>query len=168
MTHIPRIGSEVIVAFLEGDPDQPIIIGCVCNAEQTPPYPLPANKMVQGIKSNTTPGGGGHNGLIMNDTKHKELITLHGQKDMTTTIEHGDTQHIKNNRTIDVDGTHTETIKKDTTITITEGKLEHKSASAPSGPRPSHAGCGQPALNRIMPWRCFWTCGLWPSAGSHS
>ncbi len=74
MTHIPRIGSEVVVAFLEGDPDQPLIIGSVYNADQTPPYPLPANKMVQGIRSTSTPGGGGFNGVIMNDTKKKEMI----------------------------------------------------------------------------------------------
>jgi type VI secretion system secreted protein VgrG len=95
MVHIPRIGQEVVVAFLEGDPDQPLIVGSVYNAEQTAPYPLPASKMVQGLKSNSTPGGGGYNELILNDTKGKELITLHGQHDMTTTIEHDDTVTIK-------------------------------------------------------------------------
>jgi type VI secretion system secreted protein VgrG len=119
---IPRIGQEVIVDFLEGDPDQPIITGRVYNAEQMPPYGLPAGGVVSGLKSNSTKGGGGYNEMSMDDTKGKEKITIHAQYDMGTTVEHDDSQTVHNNRTIAVDGTHTETIKKDTTITVTEGK----------------------------------------------
>jgi len=122
---IPRIGQEVIVDFLEGDPDRPIITGRVYNAECMPPYGLPAGKVVSGLKTNSTKGGGGYNEMSMDDTKGKEKITIHGQYDMGTTVEHDDTQTIHNNRTIGVDGTHTETIKKDTTIKITEGKYDH-------------------------------------------
>jgi len=119
---IPRIGQEVIVDFLEGDPDQPIIVGRVYHAENMPPYGLPAGAVVSGIKSNSTKGGGGYNEISMNDTKGKEMVTIHAQKDMSTTVEHDDTQTVHNNRVIGVDGTHTETIKKDTTILVTEGK----------------------------------------------
>lgn len=122
--HIPRIGQEVIVDFLEGDPDAPIIVGNVYNADQMPPAKLPDKRMVSGLKSNTYKGQG-YNEMTMDDTKGKELINVHGQYDMSTVIEHDDTQHIKNDRKITVDGTHTETIKKDTTIKITEGKLDH-------------------------------------------
>jgi type VI secretion system secreted protein VgrG len=125
IVNVPRIGHEVVVAFEEGDPDRPIIMGSVFNADHMPSDHLPKTKMVSGLKSNSTPGGGGYNGLIFNDTKHKEMITLHGQYDMATTIEHDDTQTIHNDRTITVDGKHTETIKKDTTIHITEGNLSH-------------------------------------------
>jgi type VI secretion system secreted protein VgrG len=118
---IPRIGQEVIVDFLEGDPDQPIITGRVYNAEQMPPYTLPAGGVVSGLKTNSTKGGGGYNEMSMDDTKGKEKITVHAQYDMGTTVEHDDTQTVHNNRTITVDGTHAETIKKDTTITILEG-----------------------------------------------
>jgi type VI secretion system secreted protein VgrG len=118
---IPRIGQEVVVDFLEGDPDQPIIIGRVYHAENMPPYGLPAGGVVSGIKSNSTKGGGGYNEMSMNDTKGKEMVTVHAQKDMATTVEHDDTQTVHNNRVISVDGTHTETIKKDTSIAITEG-----------------------------------------------
>ena len=76
---IPRIGQEVVVDFLEGDPDQPIIIGRVYNAEQAPPYTLPAGGVVSGIKSNSTKGGGGYNEIALDDTKGKELIRIHGQ-----------------------------------------------------------------------------------------
>jgi type VI secretion system secreted protein VgrG len=122
---IPRIGQEVIVDFLEGDPDQPIITGRVYNAEQMPPYALPAGGVVSGLKTNSTKGGGGYNEMSMDDTKGKEKITIHGQYDMNTTVEHDDSQTVHNNRTITVDGTHTERIKKDTTITITEGNYQH-------------------------------------------
>jgi type VI secretion system secreted protein VgrG len=121
----PRIGQEVVVEFLEGDPDRPLITGRVYNAEQMPPWKLPDAKAVTGLKSNSTPGGGGYNEVSLDDTKGKEKITIHGQHDMATTIEHDDTQTVHNDRTITVDGKHTETIKKDTTIKITEGNLSH-------------------------------------------
>jgi type VI secretion system secreted protein VgrG len=120
---IPRIGQEVIVDFLEGDPDQPIIVGRVYNAEQMPPNGLPAAGMVSGIKSNSTPGGGGYNQMTMDDTKGKEKVTIHAQYDMSTTVENDDTQHIvTGNRKIDIDtGTHTEKIKGNTSITVVSG-----------------------------------------------
>ena len=120
---IPRIGQEGIVDFLEGDPDQPIIVGRVYNAEQMPPNGLPAAGMVSGIKSNSTPGGGGYNQMTMDDTKGKEKVTIHAQYDMSTTVENDDTQHIvTGNRKIDIDtGTHTEKIKGATSITIVTG-----------------------------------------------
>lgn len=118
---IPRIGQEVIVDFLEGDPDQPIITGRVYNGDRMPPFALPDKGMVSGIKSNSTKGGGGYNEISMDDTKSKEQITIHAQHDMGTTVEHDDTQTVHNDRTIQVDGKHTEKIVKDTTITITEG-----------------------------------------------
>jgi type VI secretion system secreted protein VgrG len=114
---IPRIDNEVVVAFLEGDPDRPLIIGSVYNADQTPPFTLPGAGIQMGGKSRSSPGGGGYNEMTMTDTKGKEKMTIHAQYDMSTTVQHDDTQAIKNNRTITVDGTHTETIQKDVTIT---------------------------------------------------
>lgn len=100
---IPRIGQEVIVDFLEGDPDQPIVVGRVYNAEQTPPFALPDNAMVSGIKSNSTPGGGGYNGIELNDTKGKEKVSMHAQYNMDTTVENDQTLTVHNNRTATVD-----------------------------------------------------------------
>jgi len=128
---IPRIGQEVIVDFLEGDPDRPIITGRVYNAEAMPPYGLPDQGVVSGLKSDTHKGSG-YNEISMNDTAGKEKITIHAQYDMGTTVLHDkattvkndDTQTVENNRTITVNGTHTETIKKDTKVTISEGNLE--------------------------------------------
>ena len=124
--HIPRIGQEVVVDFMEGDPDQPIIIGSVYNAENMPAAKLPDNKMVSGLKSANYPGGGGFNGMVANDTKGKQKLSVHAQFDMDTKVEHNDDQHVVNDRTIAVDGTHTETIDKDTTITIKTGNLSHE------------------------------------------
>jgi type VI secretion system secreted protein VgrG len=123
--HIPRVGHEVIVAFQEGDPDQPIIIGSVYNADHMPPTDLPKSRMVSGLRSNSTPGGGGYNGLIFDDTKGKEIITLHGQYDMSTTIEHDNTILIKNDEKATVQGNRTETVVKKETITIAGGREEH-------------------------------------------
>jgi type VI secretion system secreted protein VgrG len=111
------------VEFLEGDPDLPIISGKVYNADQTPPYEPSKGGVVSGLRSNTHKGKG-YNEMSMDDTAGKEKVTIHAQYDMSTTVEHHDTQKIvSGNRTIDVvAGTHTETIKGDTTINVTAGK----------------------------------------------
>ena len=104
----PRIGQEVIVDFLEGDPDQPIITGRVYNAENQPPFGFPAGAVLSGIKSNTHKGGG-NNELSMDDTAGKERVFIHGQYNMDTVIEHDQTSTIHNNRTdlVDVDDSET-------------------------------------------------------------
>jgi type VI secretion system secreted protein VgrG len=84
---IPRIGQEVIVDFLEGDPDQPIITGRVYNAEAMPPYELPANSTQSGLVSRSSPGGNGFNEIRMEDSKDKEHLSIHAQKDMSTQVE---------------------------------------------------------------------------------
>jgi type VI secretion system secreted protein VgrG len=119
--HVPRIGQEVVVDFLEGDPDRPLIIGRVYNADQKVPFNLPDQAVISGFKTSTTKGGEGYNQLTMDDTEGQEMITIHAQYDMSTTVEHDDTQIIKNDRTINVDGKHTETIQGDTAITVSEG-----------------------------------------------
>src|SRR5262249_51970244 len=116
---------EVIVDFLEGDPDQPIIVGSVYNADTMPPLKLPERKMVSGLKSHSTPGGGGYNELTFDDTKGNEKITIHGQHDLNTTVEHDEKHTVKNDRTIHVTGKHTETVDKDTKVTINGDKYQH-------------------------------------------
>jgi type VI secretion system secreted protein VgrG len=122
---IPRVGEEVIVSFIEGNLDNPVITGRLYHKESMPPFTLPDKKTVSGIKTKTYKGKG-YNEMSMDDTPGKELINVHAQYDMTTTVEHDDKQTVHNNRNIDVDGTHTENIDKDTAITIKTGKLEHK------------------------------------------
>ena len=99
---IPRIGQEVIVDFIEGDPDRPIITGRVYNADNMPPFGLPAGAVTSGLKSNSTKGGGGYNEYAMDDTKGNELIREHGQFDKDSTVEHDLREHILNDRFRDV------------------------------------------------------------------
>ena len=102
--HTPRIGQEVIVDFLEGDPDQPIITGRVYNAENPPPFGFPGGAVISGTKSDTHKGGG-FNEMSLDDTAGKERVFIHGQYNMDTVIEHDQTSTIHNNRTdrVDVD-----------------------------------------------------------------
>jgi type VI secretion system secreted protein VgrG len=113
---VPRIGQEVIVEFLEGDPDQPIITGRVYNGDSMPPFGLPGGAVVSGIKSNTHKGKG-YNELTMDDTAGKEKITIHGQYDMNTTVEHDQTNTVNND--------FTETIKNNAKISIVQGTYSH-------------------------------------------
>ncbi len=114
---IPRIGQEVVVDFVEGDPDQPLITGRVYNAEQMPPYGLPAAAVISGIKSKTHKGAG-YNELSMDDTAGKEMITIHGQYDMATTIEHDQTLTVHNNRTDTIDVDDSETVGNNQTQSV--------------------------------------------------
>ncbi|MEQ6250631.1 type VI secretion system tip protein TssI/VgrG [Sulfitobacter sp. HNIBRBA3233] len=93
---IPRIGQEVIVDFLDGDPDRPIITGRVYNAEQMPPYDLPANATQSGWKSASSKGGGGWNELRFEDLKGSEEVYFQAEKDHNELIKNNETRHIGN------------------------------------------------------------------------
>ena len=136
MIAIPRIGQEVIVDFLEGDADQPIITGRVYNADQMPPYDLPANATQTGIKSRSSKGGGtaNFNELRFEDKKGSEQVFLHAEKNQdievendethwvghnrTKTIDHDETTHVKHDRTETVDNNESITIGKDRTESV--------------------------------------------------
>jgi type VI secretion system secreted protein VgrG len=126
---IPRIGQEVLVDFLYGDPDQPIIIGSVYNGSTMPPYTLPANATISGIKTRTSKGGSGFNELRMEDKKGEEQIFIHGEKNLDINIKNdcfetiGNDRHlivkndqvelVENNRSEEVKADHIEKIGKD-------------------------------------------------------
>lgn len=93
---IPRIGQEVIVDFLEGDPDQPIITGRVYNAAQMPPYALPSNATQSGWKSNSSPGGGGFNELRFEDAKGSEEVYFQAEKDHNELVKNNESRTIGN------------------------------------------------------------------------
>jgi len=113
--NIPRIGHEVVVDFLEGDPDRPIINGCVYNGMNTIPF---GSGIMSGAKSNTSPGGGGYNEFSLNDTAGKEMIIVHGQYDMESTIENDQTLTVHNNRTSTIDVDDSETVGSNQTINV--------------------------------------------------
>lgn len=134
MIAIPRVGQEVIVEFLEGDPDRPIITGRVYNADQMPPYDLPANMTQTGIKSRSSKGGGvaNYNEIRFEDKKGSEQVLIHAEKDMSTTVENDDTHTVGHDRkkTVDNDETtevkhnRTETVGNDETITVNNNRSE--------------------------------------------
>lgn len=132
--HIPRMGQEVIVEFLEGDPDRPIVTGRVYNGDQTPPYALPANKTQSGIKSRSSKGGSGanFNEIRMEDKKGEEQLYVHAEKnqdnivenDETTKVGHDRTEDVKNDETITIGNNRTEKVGVNETITIGSNRTE--------------------------------------------
>lgn len=96
---IPRIGQEVVVQFLEGDPDRPLIIGRVYNGENPVPHGLPAAKNISTIRSCSTPGGGGFNELKFNDTAGSEEVFFHSQFNRNDVTLHDQTLNVGNNQT---------------------------------------------------------------------
>ena len=95
---IPRVGMEVIVEFLNGDPDHPLVTGTVYNGDNVAPYELPSDKSISGVKSDTIDGSG-YNEFIFDDRSDGELIRLHAQKNMKSTIENDEERKIGNNHT---------------------------------------------------------------------
>lgn len=91
---IPRVGQEVVVEFLEGDPDRPLVVGTVYNDEYQPAYKLPGKKTVAGLMSNSSKGGGGFNEWSFDDKKGSELINIHGEKDLNLVIRNSETRTI--------------------------------------------------------------------------
>jgi type VI secretion system secreted protein VgrG len=124
--HIPRIGQEVIVDFLEGDPDLPIITGRVWNDDQMPPYDLPANKTQSGIKSRSSKSGGtdNFNEIRMEDAKGKELLYVHAEKDKQVVVENNRTEEVGKDETITIGANRTETVKGNEKIGIDGNREE--------------------------------------------
>lgn len=131
---LPRMGQEVIIDFLEGDPDLPIITGRVYNADTKTPYELPANKTMSTIKSLSSKGGEGFNEIRFEDKKGEEQIFIHGEKNLDMRIKNDSyewvgnnrhvivktnkSEHIENNRNEIVDADHKEKIGKDRHLKI--------------------------------------------------
>lgn len=107
---IPRVGNEVIVSFLEGDPDQPLITGHVYNGAKTFHYTLPADKTRTSLKSYSSPGGDGFNELRFEDAAGSEEVFTHAQKDMNTKI--------LNNRTTDIGVDHDHVVGNNETMKV--------------------------------------------------
>jgi type VI secretion system secreted protein VgrG len=128
---IPRMGQEVIVEFLEGNPDQPIITGRVYNAEQMPPYALPDNQTQSGVKSRSSKGGGAsnYNEFRFEDKMGSELVLLHAEKDLQTEVENDETRTVGNDRTTTITNNETKTVKQgneSTTLNMGNQSIELK------------------------------------------
>lgn len=84
----PRVGQEVLLGFLEGDPDLPVVIGCMFNATSPVPYRLPEHRTRTTWKSRSTPGGDGFNEITFEDAKDKEVLFMHAERDMQQVVRH--------------------------------------------------------------------------------
>jgi len=132
--HIPRIGHEVVVEFLEGNPDRPIITGSVYNGQNKPPYKLPDNQTQSGIKSRSSKEGSADNfnEIRFEDKKGEEQLFIHAEKNQDIEVEKDETHTVGNNRTKTIgndETTHvkanrTETVDKDETISIGGSRKE--------------------------------------------
>ncbi len=115
---IPRIGQEVIVAFLEGNPDRPLVIGCVYHQSNQPPLDLPGEKTRSTVKSDSTIGGGGFNEIRFEDKKGQEEVYVHAEKDQTIEVGNDENHTVNHDRTITIMNNSTKTVqgKQDTTV----------------------------------------------------
>jgi type VI secretion system secreted protein VgrG len=118
---IPRIGHEVLVDFIGGDPDRPIITGRVYHADNSTPYPLPDEKTKSTIKSESSPGGGGFNELRFEDRKGGEEVFVHAQRDLNEVVLNDNSRTVTANQTFTVGGNQTFTITGNRSVTVTEG-----------------------------------------------
>lgn len=131
---LPRVGQEVIIEFLEGDPDRPIITGSVYNDDCKVPYPLPDNKTISTMKSSSSKGGEGFNEIRFDDTKDAEELFIHAQKDMHvrvlndafvtvennlhTMVKNDSLTLIENNRHTEVSNDSKEKVGNDLNLTV--------------------------------------------------
>jgi type VI secretion system secreted protein VgrG len=122
--HIPRIGQEVIVDFLEGDVNQPIVVGSVYNADLMPPWTLPDNKTISGVKSRSSPQGGADNFnmLSFEDKKGGELVSFQAEKDLTSLVKNDESREVRHDRVTKIKNDETQTVEHgNEKIEVTEG-----------------------------------------------
>jgi type VI secretion system secreted protein VgrG len=140
---LPRKGQEVVVDFLEGDPDRPIIIGSVYNAEQMPPYTLSANVTQSGVKSRSSKEGGtaNFNEIRMEDKKDAELLYIHAEKDKSVVVENDRTESVGANETITIGENRSESVGDNETISIGSNRSESvgKDESVSIGKKRAHS-----------------------------
>lgn len=121
---IPRIGQEVIVDFLEGDPDQPIITGRVYNAEEMPPYELPKEQTKSTVKTLSSKGGGGFNEIRFEDKKGEEQVFIHGEKDLDVRIKNDRREWIGRDRHLFVKRDKVEEVDRDEHVVVKRDLVE--------------------------------------------
>jgi type VI secretion system secreted protein VgrG len=123
MMHFPRIGTEVVVGFLDGDPDHPIVIGALHNGQMPLPAAQPDNKTQTGIVTRSSPGGGSSdfNALVFDDKAGSEKVTFQAQKDYERLVKNNETVTVKVDRSLKVEGKQTHTTKGDYSFKVEQG-----------------------------------------------
>lgn len=116
---IPRVGMEVLVSFLGGDPDRPVCVGAVYNGSHTPPYGLPDNKTQSGIKTQSTPGGEGFNELRFEDAAGKEEVYFHAQRNHTERVLNEHSQRVGATQSVSVGSDQTTSVGGKREVNVT-------------------------------------------------
>ncbi|ALG72371.1 hypothetical protein VY88_32010 [Azospirillum thiophilum] len=124
MQTVPRIGMEVLVDFVDGDPDRPLVIGVVNNADTLPTYTLPEHKTRSGIKTRSSPGGRGFNEIRFEDKAGKEQVFVHAQRDYDLRIGHDSRTSVASGRHVNVGGGLWEWVGKNHHATIDGDHVE--------------------------------------------
>jgi type VI secretion system secreted protein VgrG len=129
--HIPRVGQEVIVNFVDGDPDRPIITGCVYHGMNLPPYDLPVDRTKTTLKSDSTKnGGGGFNEICFEDlTGHEDFFT-HAAKDRNEVVENDKSTQVKGNQLIKVEKSRAVTVASGNEIVTVQSGMRHVSVQS--------------------------------------
>ncbi len=120
---LPRVGMEVLVGFLSGDVDQPIVLGAVYNGTHPTPFALPEEAAKSGFKTQSVPGGEGGSEITFDDTKGRELFVLRGERDMQQSTEHDLNVEVGHDQVVHVGGSLTETIKKTLTSQVEGSRI---------------------------------------------
>jgi type VI secretion system secreted protein VgrG len=123
---LPRIGEEVVIGFLEGDPDQPLIIGRVYNADHMPPYALPDNKTQSGVRTRSSKDGTAKNfnEIRMEDLKDSEELYIQAEKDKVVLVKNDRTETVGHDEMITIKNDRTETVENNESITIGRDRTE--------------------------------------------
>ena len=118
--HLPRIGQEVVVDFLEGDPDRPIVVGSVYNAENMPPYTLPDNRTQSTVKSRSSKGGGtdNFNEIRFEDKMGSEEVYFQAEKDLNSLIKNDETRKVKHDRKVTIENDDSKDVTHDLKLTV--------------------------------------------------
>jgi type VI secretion system secreted protein VgrG len=119
---LPRVGHEVVVSFVDGDPDRPLVTGSVYHGANVPPYALPGNKTRSTVKTSSSPGGGGYNELRFEDKKGNEEVYLQAERDWNTLVKHDRAQKVGHDEVLDVGHDRTLTVGANETETIGEAR----------------------------------------------
>jgi len=99
---LPRVGMEVIVAFVDGDPDRPICTGCLYNGWNPPPYPLPEHETRTVLRTSSSPGGEGYNELFFEDAAGHEVVSLHAQRNLVERVRANHATNVGADQTLKV------------------------------------------------------------------
>jgi len=121
---VPRVGMEVLVSFVGGDADRPMILGAAYNATHPVPFLLPQHKTIGGIRTQTTPGGGGFNEFSFEDARALERIYVHAQRDLDEDVLRNHTLHVRQDEKLAIDGNRQDVVARNVTYEVLGDRRE--------------------------------------------